>query len=185
MVRKSLVYRLLMITLMCLVGICVCGSSDVRADETNWEVGLQSGWSYSDEDESFNQTAIIVAHRLPLKWRRWDTLDVGTRLTAMASVLEGGGDTGLLGTLGLELVIGLGDSPFEVRAGGGATLMSRYKYGDEDLGGAFQFTSYVGLEYRFLESFSGYARAQHMSNAGIYSENPAVNMIMMGLRYRF
>jgi len=120
-----------------------------------------------------------------LKWRRWDTLDVGTRLTAMAGVLEGGGDTGLLGTLGLELVIGLGDSPFEVRTGGGATLMSRYKYGDEGLGGAFQFTSYVGLEYCFLETFSGFVRTQHMSNAGIYSENPAVNMVMIGLRYRF
>lgn len=179
------VHQLRLLWVIFFVGSFFYGLNNVRADETNWEVGLQSGWSYSDEDESFNQTAIIVAHRLPLKWRRWDTLDVSTRLTAMAGVLDGGGDTGFLGTLGLELVIGLGDSPFEVRAGGGATLMSRYKYGDEDLGGPFQLTSYVGLEYRFLETWSGYARTQHMSNAGIYSENPAVNMIMMGLRYRF
>jgi hypothetical protein len=148
-------------------------------------VGLQGGWSYNDEEESFNRADIILAYRLPLQWQRWDVLNVSTRATATTSVMDGGGDTGLLGTLGLELVIGLGDSPFEVRAGGGATLMSRYKYGDEDLGGAFQFTSYVGLEYRFLESFSAFARLQHMSNAGIYSENPGVNMAMIGLRCAF
>ena len=185
MVLKLQVYRLLMITLMCLVGICFYGLSDVRADDTQWEVGVQGGWSYNDDEESFNQTAIIAAYRLPLRWQRWDVLNVSTRLTAMASVLEGGGDTGLLGTLGLELVIGLGESPFDFRAGGGATLMSRYKYGDEDLGGAFQFTSYIGLDYRFLDRLSAFARLQHMSNAGIYSENPGVNMAMIGLRYAF
>jgi hypothetical protein len=185
MVRKSLVCRSLLLTLVVIVGSWFYGPSVVRADETLWEMGAQGGWSYNDDEESFNQADIIVAHRLSLQWQRWDVLHVSTRLTAMASVLDGGGDTGLLGTLGLELVIGLGDSPFEFRTGGGATLMSRYKYGDEDFGGAFQFTSHLGLEYHFLESLSAFTRMQHMSNAGIYSENPGVNLMMIGLRYRF
>ena len=185
MVWKSPLRRSLMIAVIFLVGSCLSSWSEVRADDTPWEVGLQGGWSYSDEEESFNQAALILAHRLPLQWQRWDVLHVSTRLTAMAGVLDGGGDTGLLGTLGLELVFGLGDSPFDFRTGGGATLMSRYKYGDEDLGGAFQFTSYIGLDYRFLERLSAFARLQHMSNAGIYSENPGVNMAMIGLRYAF
>jgi hypothetical protein len=175
----------LFLTAILVVGGWLYNLNSLQANEAHWEVGLQGGWSFNDDEESFNQAGIIAAYRLPLQWQRWDVLNVSTRLTAMASVLDGGGDTGLLGTLGLELVIGLGDSPFEFRTGGGATLMSRYKYGDEDLGGAFQFTSYVGLEYRFLETLSGYARAQHMSNAGIYSENPGVNLMMIGLRYRF
>ena len=103
----------------------------------------------------------------------------------MAGVLDGDGDTGLLGTLGLELVIGLGESPCEVRAGSGATLMSRYKYGDKDLGSAFRFTSHIGLEYHFLENFSAFTRMQHMSNTGVYSENPGANLAMIGLRYAF
>ena len=185
MVRKSLVCRSLLLTLVVIVGSCFYGPSVVRADETLWEMGAQGGWSYNDDEESFNQADIIVAYRLPLQWQRWDVLNASTRLTGMVSVLDGGGDTGLLGTLGLELVIGLGDSPFEFRTGGGATLMSRYKYGDEDFGGAFQFTSHLGLEYHFLESLSAFTRIQHMSNAGIYSENPGVNLMMIGLRYRF
>lgn len=185
MVRKSLFCRSLLLTLVVIVGSCFFSPSVVRADDTLWEVGLQGGWSYDNDEESFNQAAVIAAYRLPLQWKRWDVLHVSTRLTAMAGVLDGGGDTGLLGTLGLELVIGLGDSPFDFRTGGGATLMSRYKYGDEDLGGAFQFTSYIGLDYRFLERLSAFARLQHMSNAGIYSENPGINMAMVGLRYAF
>lgn len=185
MVIKSTACRLLLIAVILWVGSCFWGWNDVRADDTPWEIGFQGGWSYSDEEESFNQAAVIAAYRLPLQWQRWNVLHVSTRLTAMAGVLDGGGDTGLLGTLGLELVIGLGDSPFDFRTGGGATLMSRYKYGDEDLGGAFQFTSYIGLDYRFLERLSAFARLQHMSNAGIYSENPGINMAMIGMRYAF
>jgi len=185
MVRKSPFCRSLLLTLVIISGSCLYDPGVVGANETRWEVGLQGGWSYNDKEESFNQADIILAYRLPLQWQRWDVLNVSTRLTAMAGVLDGGGDTGLLGTLGLELVIGLGDSPLEVRAGGGATLMSRYKYGEEDLGGAFQFTSHLGLEYHFLESVSAFARLQHMSNAGIYSENPGVNMAMIGLGYAF
>lgn len=183
--RKPPVCRVLIMAALFWVGSCLGSGSDVRADDTDWEACLQGGWSYRYDKESFNQAAVILAHRLPLQWRRWDVLAVSTRLTAMASVLEGGGDTGLLGTLGLELVIGLGDTPFEFRTGGGATLMSRYKYGDEDLGGAFQFASHIGLEYRFLERLSGFARLQHISNAGIYSKNPGVNLMAFGLRYAF
>ena len=185
MVRKSPACRSLLLTLVVICGNCFYSPHVLRANETRWEVGLQSGWSYNDDEESFSQVGIITAYRLPLQWQRWDVLNVSTRMTAMAGVLDGGGDTGLLGTLGLELVIGLGDSPFDFRTGGGATLMSRYKYGDEDLGGAFQFTSYIGLDYRFLDRLSAFARLQHMSNAGIYSENPGVNMAMIGLRYAF
>jgi len=185
MVWKSPVCRSLTIAVLLWVGGCFAVWSDARAGDASWEVGLQGGWSYNDDEESFNQADIILAYRLPLQWQHGDVLNVSTRLTAMASVLDGGGDTGFLGTLGLELVIGLGDSPFNVRAGGGATLMSRYQYGDEDLGGAFQLTSHLGLEYHFLESLSAFTRLQHMSNAGIYSENPGVNMVMVGLRYAF
>ena len=78
--------------------------------------------------------------------------------------------------------ISRGESPCEVRAGSGATLMSRHKYGETDLGGAFQFTSHIGLEYHFHKNFSAFTRVQHMSNAGIYSENPGGNLAMIGLR---
>jgi hypothetical protein len=101
MVRKLPFCRSLLLSLVIIIGGCFYDPGLVGADETRWEVGAQGGWSYDDDEESFNQADIIVAYRLPLQWQRWDVLNVSTRLTAMAGVLDGGGDTGLLGTLGL------------------------------------------------------------------------------------
>lgn len=157
----------------------------IRADETNWEVAILGGWSFADRDESFTQAGLLAAHRLPWQWTLGDALNLRTRATATASVLDGGGETGFLGSLGLELLSSLGESPLEIRFGGAGTLMSRYEYGDEDFGGAFQFTTYIGLDYRILERLNAMARVQHMSNAGIYSTNPGVNFVMLGLCYAF
>ena len=44
----------------------------------------------------------------------------------VAGSLDGGGDTALLGSIGLELVFDLDESPLEIRFGGQGTLMSRY-----------------------------------------------------------
>ena len=106
-------------------------------------------------------------------------------LPAALGVLDGGGDTGLLGSMGLEMVLGGGDSAFEVRLGSALTLMSDYTYGEEDFGGSVAFTNHIGLDYWFLENMSALARVQHMSNAGLYRTNPGLNLIMLGLRYQF
>ena len=183
--RNGLYVKVALFMVMIVIGSCFDHLDGTRADEANWELGLQGGWSYADGDESFNQADLLAAYRLPCEWQLGDSLNLGTRATAAASVLDGGGDTGLLGALGLELVFGLGESPFEIRVGSQGTLMSRYKYGDEDFGGAFQFTTYIGMDYRLLERLNASARVQHMSNAGIYSKNPGVNFVMLGLRYAF
>jgi len=150
-----------------------------------WEIGARGGVSFEDGDESFSQFDIFAGYRLPWEWRWWDTIDASTRVTMTASVLDGGSETGLLGTGGLELVLGLGDTGLEVRLGSAVTLMSDYTYGDEDLGGTLAFTSHIGLDYWFMEDWSVTSRVQHMSNASIYSDNPGVNMVMLGLRYQF
>jgi hypothetical protein len=170
---------------MIVVGSCFGHLDSARADEANWEIGLQGGWSFANRDESFTQADLLAAYRLPWQWQLGDSLNLGTRATAAAGVLDGGGDTALLGSIGLELVFDLDESPLEIRFGGQGTLMSRYKFGDEDFGGAFQFTTYIGLDYPILKRLNAMALAQHMSNGGIYSKNPGVNFVMLGLRYTF
>ena len=79
----------------------------------------------------------------------------------------------------------LGESPNNIRIGGQGTLMSRYKYGQEDFGGALQFLTYIGMDYQLLDQINVTDLFQHMSNAGIYSKNPGVYFVMIGLRYCF
>lgn len=183
--KGSIGCRLVVLVLLHLISNCLTAPGNARADEDIWDVGLRGGWSFNGGEESFNQVDIHTAHRLPRHWELWDGINLDSRFVTALGVLNGGGDTGLLGSLGLETVIGGDDNAFEVRVGCAATLMSDYTYGDEDFGGPFQFTSHIGLEYAFRESMSAMVRVQHMSNAGIYSSNPGVNLVMIGLRYQF
>jgi hypothetical protein len=70
-------------------------------------------------------------------------------------------------------------------AGINPTVISEDAIGDEDLGGPLQFTSHIGLSYTVQQRFSIGYRFQHMSNAGIYSSNPGVNMHMLEIGYHF
>jgi len=151
------------------------------------EGGLRAGSSFNDEDESFNQYDMGVQYGLPWSWVWGDALQVDTNVATSIGVLEGGGDAGLVGSLGFEFVFGSarGKCPFQIRAGSALTLISEDQYGDEDLGGPVQFTHHISLHYWFLENLSAVARVQHMSNAGIYDENPGLDMIMLGLIARF
>ena len=162
-------------------------AAEAWAGRGSLEAGLRAGASFNEEDESFNQYDMGVRYGLPWSWVWGDAFQVDTNVATSIGVLEGGGDAGLVGSLGFEFVFGSarGKCPFEIRAGSALTLISEDQYGDEDLGGPVQFTHHISLHYWFLENLSAVARVQHMSNAGIYDENPGLDMIMLGMIYRF
>jgi len=145
------------------------------------------GQSFNGGDEDFNQYDVVANYGLPWSWQWGPAVQVDTNLTTAVGVLDGGGDTGVAGSLGFQFVFGSahGKCPFELRAGSALTLISDHKYGDEDLGGPVQFTHHISLNYWFLENMGALVRVQHMSNAYIYSENPGLDMMMLGLIYRF
>jgi hypothetical protein len=162
-------------------------ADEAWAGRTSLEAGLRAGSSFNEEDESFNQYDMYIQYGLPWSWVWGDALQVDTNVATSVGVLEGGDDAGLVGSLGFEFVFGSarGKCPFEIRAGSALTLISEDQYGDKDLGGPVQFTHHISLHYWFLENLSVMARVQHMSNAGIYDENPGLDMIMLGLICRF
>lgn len=162
-------------------------SSLAWAGRTSWEAGLQAGTSFNEEDESFNQYDLQASYGLPWSWQWGRAVQVDTRLTTVLGVLDGGGDTGLEASLGFAFVFGSasGDGAFQLRAGSAVTLLSEDEFGDQDFGGPVQFTHHISLYYWFLENLSAVARVQHMSNGGIYDENPGLDMIMLALVYRF
>ena len=154
------------------------------AEENNWEIGAQGGASFNSKDESFTQYEALLNYRLPWRWGIADGFDLGMRVTSTAGVLDGGGESGGIGTLGLAFVFPDGRD-FQVRVGSAATYMTKDVYGDEDLGTHFQFTSHLAVSYRFWDELSARVRVQHMSNAGLSDDNPGVNMLLFGLHYAF
>ena len=175
------------IALVFIVAAMLLCTGPVRAGRTSWETGLRAGASFNDEDESFNQYDVFAGYGLPWSWQWGQAVQVDTNFTVAAGVLDGGGDTGLAASAGFEFVFGsaAGRCPFELRAGSALTLLSDDEFGAEDFGGPVQFTHHISLYYWFLQQLSIVARFQHMSNGGIYDENPGLNMAMLALVYRF
>lgn len=179
-------FSTMILLILAFLGPCLC-TENVWAGRSSCEAGLRAGQSFNGGDEDFNQYDVVIRYGLPWSWQWGPAVQVDTNLAAAAGVLEGGGDTGVVGSMGFEFVFGSArpKCPFELRAGSALTLISDHKYGDEDLGGPVQFTHHISLHYWFLENMSAMARVQHMSNADIYSENPGLDMVMLGLIYRF
>ena len=147
-------------------------------------LGIRGGVSDDRNDEDFTQVEAFAELELPWSWTFDSGWDIGTRLVGVVGVLTADGDYGALVNLGPGLDIAH-DSGFTIGVGVLPTLISESEYGREDLGGSFHFTSYVGLSYTFAEHFALGYRWSHMSNAGISSPNPGLNMHMLVLGYRF
>jgi lipid A 3-O-deacylase len=73
----------------------------------------------------------------------------------------------------------------EISMGINPTVISKHKFGDENLGGPIQFTSHIGLNFIFNHHYSMGCRLQHMSNGVLYEHNPGVNTYMIEVGYRF
>jgi hypothetical protein len=118
--------------------------------------------------------------------RQWDSGWVlGTYLEANAGVLSGGGTSAFVGSVGPGLYIsGLKDM-VEISMGLNPTIISKHKFGDENLGGPIQFTSHIGLKLILTNRYSIGYRLQHMSNGVLYEHNPGLNIHMIEVGYRF
>jgi hypothetical protein len=148
-------------------------------------LGLRGGISDNRNDEDFRQFEGFAVWSLPWVWQFASDWRIGTFLEVNAGLLHGGGESAFVGSAGPGInITGFGDK-IDIPMGVNATIISDHTFGDEDFGGPFQFTSHIGLDYYFTRHFMMGYRLQHMSNAGIYSPNPGVNIHMLAVGYRF
>jgi len=154
--------------------------------DQNWvEFGVRLGYSKDIRGENLNQLEIATAYRLPSAWMLDDGWVLESRINASAGALHGGGDTAAIVTMGPGLAWISPGQQYTFEAGISPTLISKHEFGDADFGGNFQFTSFVGVNARLGERIAASVRVQHMSNATIYSPNPGLDQMMLGIHYRF
>jgi lipid A 3-O-deacylase len=154
--------------------------------EIAWRsIGLRGGINDNRNDEDFEQYEAFTTWKLP--WlQQWDSGWVlGTYLEANAGVLSGGGTAAFVGSIGPGLYISGLKEVIEISMGLNPTVISKHKFGDENLGGPIQFTSHIGLNVNFAKHYSLGYRLQHMSNGVLYEHNPGVNTHMIEVGYRF
>jgi hypothetical protein len=172
---------LLMITFLVTVGV-----QSAYSFEINWRsAGVRAGFNDDRNEERFSQYEAFAAVNLPWQWDLGSRWTFGTFLEGNAGALTGGGDTGLVVSAGGGFYFDGFNDLLEISFGLNPTYISEDQFGEEDFGGPIQFTSYINLNITFAKHFMIGYRLQHMSNAGLYSANPGVNLHMVVLGYRF
>ncbi len=119
-----------------------------------------------------------VADRIGLQaWRaRWD-LTVG--------YWDGSADENGFAAIGPVVEWHAPAADLRVSLGVQPTLISSHNGNGKDLGGPFQFTSHFGLAWVPPGALILGLRIQHTSNAGIYDNNPGVDIVSAEVGYAF
>ena len=159
-------------------------SSDVDAMDRHM-LGLRVGVSDSRNQEDYKQYEGFAAWNLPWSWKLGSDWTLASYLEANAGILNGGGDSVFVGSIGPGLYFtGLRDK-ISIYLGVNPTIITGHEFGDDDLGGPFQFTSHIGIDFSIASHFAVGYRLQHMSNFVFYDSNPGLNLHMIEGAYRF
>jgi hypothetical protein len=155
------------------------------AGAQDYLVGVRGGASFESDAGYFRQAEVFAGRNLPWRWHPFLGLDLKPRVEASAGCLSGGQQDGFVGTLGPVIEVQEGKFPVVLAGGASPTVLSRYNFSERDLGGRFEFTDHIGLDWHVTKCFTVGWRFQHLSNASIYKHNPGLNLQMLSTSYSF
>jgi hypothetical protein len=145
-------------------------------------LGVRSGVSDAKNDEDFTFVEVFARTRLPWNGSIGKSWSFDSALEAGIGVLSSrNGDTGVVASAGPLVTASLRDSRWQLELGIKPTWFSEDRFGREDFGGHFHFTSHIGFNYRLDKRWQLSYRLQHTSNAGITRPNPGLNLHMLAL----
>lgn len=138
--------------------------------------------------DGLDQQGAFVTFRLP--WTHAsDRLRFNTGLTAVTGALKRDAVSTAFVSAGptARMTMRSRLSHWFVELGTAPTYIDSPRYGDEDLGGSTHFTTHfsAGGEFGRKKQFSLSTRFQHISNAGLNSHNPGVDLWGAQWTYRF
>jgi len=155
-----------------------CGETALNA------LGFRAGVDAS-EPENMEQYEIYATWRLPWWLSVSQQWQLGFLVNTSGGILTGQGRSGFVGAAGPAFSLGSAHFPLSINAGSAFTLISEERFDRLDLGGPLQFTSHLGFAFRLVEEVELTYRFHHISNAGLFSPNPGLNMHLFGIRRRF
>jgi hypothetical protein len=147
----------------------ICAGLQAQAQE----VTLSLGWTgqYGDSEDNAAAAGLdVVVGGLFQTWRLGLGVGAAVATTANADTWVGAGPV-------LWLDLGSG---WRAEA---STMAGIYADNDVDLGGTVQFHSRLGLSYALSPAWRLGASVGHISNAGLYDDNPGIERVMIALTY--
>lgn len=148
------------------------------------EFGIRGGVDDASLEENYSSAEVYYLRNLPWQKEIAPGVRVYTRLDVGATFLNGDSQDGGWLAAGGDIVFSLMDGAFELEAGWRPAWMFEHEYGGDNLGGGLQFISHAGASVNMGRAAVNY-RFQHISNAGLYDENPGLDMHVFGFGMRF
>jgi hypothetical protein len=168
------------------IACLVLSSVGSRAEDFRLEsVGMRGGLSANTSGEDFYQAEAFGNWNLPWRWDLGKEWHLQSRLDLSFGWLAERSDDAAIGTLGPSLVLGRERLPLSLEGGVSPTFLSRHEFESTNLGSDFQFTTHVGVNWDFAAHWRLGYRFHHISNAGLASPNPGLNMHLLALSYVF
>src|SRR5208337_1432903 len=154
-----------------------------RAQGIRFEsAGARFGFAGDSSGEGFHQDEGFVDWSLPWEWNLGRSWLLQSRFDLSVGRLGKSWQNAVEGSAGPVLALGRGKFPLWLEAGSSPTLISRNQFGEpgttgsKNFGEAFQFTSHIGFYANLFSKVRVGYRFQHMSNAGLGSPNPGLNL---------
>ncbi len=122
---------------------------------------------------------------MPWEYRINSDFLISTQLEITTGRLESGREKAFLSSLGPSIIFSYDESLIALDAGISPTLVTEYKFCHKNIGGIFQFTSHIGIYFSTFHFMKLGYRFQHMSNAGLYEDNPGINFHLFEARFKF
>ena len=151
---------------------------------TTMEFGVRGAVDEAGVDENYSAVEVYYQQALTSKKQISPGVMVYVRLDAGAAYLTASSDHGGWFAVGGDVVLSLLDGLWEIEGGWRPTYLFDDEFGQDDFGGPVQFSSHIGTSLH-LGNFSLNYRFQHISNAGIYDENPGLDLHLVGVGARF
>lgn len=156
-----------------------------HGEAQNYLAGVRGGTSFESHAGNFQQVDIYAGRYLPWLWGPANGLNFKPRWEASAGWLHDESKEGVVGATGPVIEMRYKNFPLTLEGGVYLSALSQYQFPERDLGGWFEFTDHLGVNWHMRKQFTIGWRYQHMSNAGIYSKNPGLNLQMLSATYNF
>jgi hypothetical protein len=158
--------------------------------EQGWKgAGIRAGVSATPKHEYFHRYDAYAVYGLPWEWRTTSGWGLSPQLDIMAGILNGGDETGFIGSVGPSIVLDKPGIGLELELGINADILDRREFGKQDFGSILLFGANMGITYRFYHGIGIGYRLEHLSNGHIFypngTSNTGLDLHMVTLDWRF
>ncbi len=147
------------------------------------EAGLRVGID-SESKVSLSSYEIFGTIETDWSWELSENTRLDLDIETAVGFLTGDGEA-VYGKIAPVAELHFADFPLSLVVSSGPSLYSDDKFDGYDIGGSFQFTSSVGVNWDVCENWTVSYRFQHTSNANLGDPNPGLEMHTLSAGYAF